>query len=133
MTASNRPPVPVLERVVRAALAAQGASVLGAVVASQYVQAPLFSYLTPFVVGVLTAAAAQAAAGGARSGPQAQRVRLIAIGYALLGVALGFVLEQSTSIVDSSTLLPYAAAVVGVLLWTLPPKARPAEDDPAPS
>ena len=124
-----RAPVPARERLVRGALAAQGAAVLGGVVAAEYVEAPLFSYLTPFVVGVLTAAAAQAAAGGARSGPDVSRIRVVAVVYALLGVALGFVLEQSTAITDRDTLVPYVAAVAGVVLWTLPPKARPAPED----
>lgn len=122
-------PVPERERLVRGALAAQGAAVLGGVVAAEYVEAPLFSYLTPFVVGVLTAAAAQSAAGGSRTGAFAMRVRLLAVVYALLGVALGFVLEKSTGILERETLLPYAAAVVGVVLWTLPPKARTAPED----
>lgn len=129
-TGPLRPVVSVAERLVRGALAAQGVAVLGAVVAAQYVQAPLFEYLTPFVVGILTAVAAQGASGAARTGPDASRIRLVSVVYALLGVALGFVLEKSTGTFDTSTLLPYAAAVVGVVLWTLPPKARPraAED-----
>lgn len=123
------PVVPVQERLVRAALAGQGAAVLGGVVAAEYVDAPLFSYLTPFVVGVLTAAAAQAASGAARTGPDVSRIRLVSVVYALLGVALGFVLEKSTGTFDTATLLPYAAAVAGVVLWTLPPKARPPVED----
>ena len=117
-----RPVVPPREQLVRAALAAQGAALLGGVVAAEYVEAPLFRYLTPFVVGVLTAAAAQSAAGAARSGAAAMRVRVLASVYALLGVALGFVLEKSTGILDVEALLPSAAALAGVVLWTLPPK-----------
>lgn len=41
---------------------------------------------------------------------------------AVLGVALGFALERSTDVLDPGALLPYAAALVGVVLWTLPPK-----------
>ncbi len=126
-----RPAVPLRERLVRGALAAQGAAVLGGVVAAEYVEAPLFSYLTPFVVGVLTAAAAQAASGASRTGTEVSRLRVVAAVYAVLGVALGFVLEKSTSTFDSSTLLPYAAAVVGVVLWTLPPKRAAARGDDA--
>jgi hypothetical protein len=125
----TRGPVTVQERLVRGALAAHAVAVLGGVVAAEYVDAPLFSYLTPFVVGVLTAAAAQAASGAARSGPDAMRIRLLAVVYALLGVALGFVLERSTGTLEGSTLLPYAATVVGVVLWTLPPKVRVAAED----
>ena len=116
------------ERLVRAALAAYGVALLGGVVAAQYVGAQLFAYLTPFVVGVLTGAAAQAAAGGARTGSDATRVRVLAVVYAVLGVALGFALERSQDAFDTSTLLPYAAAAVGVVLWTLPPKTRPARE-----
>lgn len=123
-----RPPDPT-ERLVRGTLAALGAAVLGGVVAAQYVGAELFAYLTPFVVGVLTGAAAQSASTSPRTGPEAMRVRGVAGIYALLGVALGFALEKSADAFDASTLLPYAAAVVGVVLWTLPPKARPREDE----
>lgn len=127
---TGRAQVPLREATVRAALAAQAAALLGGVVAAEYVDAQLFAYLTPFVVGVLTGAAAQSAAGGARAGPLAQRVRAVAGVYAVLGVALGFALERSKDALDSSTLLPYLAAVAGVVLWTLPPKPRPpAEDD----
>jgi hypothetical protein len=117
-----------LERLVRAALAAHVVAVLGGVVAAQYVGAQLFAYLTPFVVGVLTAAAAQAAAGGVRTGPLVQRVRGVALAYALLGVALGFAIERSQDVVSTGALIPYAAAVAGVVLWTLPPKQRPADE-----
>lgn len=122
--------VPLLEAAVRAALAAQAVALLGGVVAAEYVDAQLFAYLTPFVVGVLTGAAAQSASGGVRTGPVAARVRVVAGVYAVLGVALGFALERSKDVLDSSTLLPYLAAVAGVVLWTLPPKPRPpAADD----
>ena len=124
--ALRRPTDP--ERLVRAALAAHGVALLGGVVAAQYVGAQLFAYLTPFVVGVLTGAAAQSASGGARTGTVATRIRVVASVYAVLGVALGFALERSQDVVGASALLPYAAAVAGVVLWTLPPKARPAEE-----
>jgi len=117
-------PASVLERSVRGALAAFAVALVGGVVAAQYVGAELFAYLTPFVVGVLVAAAAQAASGGARTGPAVRRLRLVAGAYAVLGVALGFVLEQSEGVLAAASLLPYAAAVLGVLLWTLPPKRR---------
>ena len=122
--------VPLVEACVRAALAAQAVALLGGVVAAEYVDAQLFAYLTPFVVGVLTGAAAQSASGGVRTGPVASRVRVVAAVYAVLGVGLGFALERSKDALDPSTLLPYLAAVAGVVLWTLPPKPRPpAEED----
>jgi hypothetical protein len=116
--------VPPLERAVRAALAASVVAVVGGFVASQYVGAEAFAYLTPAVVGVLCGAAAQAAAGGPRRGRTATAVRAIACGYALLGVALGFVLEGSVGVLDPAALLPYAAAVGAAFLWTLPPRAE---------
>jgi len=124
-TELRAPGATALERLVRAALAGYGTALLGGVVAAQYVDAELFAYLTPFVVGVLTAAAAQSAAGAARSGPDASRVRGVAAVLAVLGVALGFALERSTDVLDQGALLPYAAALAGVVLWTLPPKSGP--------
>lgn len=117
------PAPPVLERLVRGALGATGAALLGGVVAAQYVGAELFGYLAPFVVGVLTAAAAQSAAGGVRTGPVASRLRVVAAVYAVLGVGLGFALERSEDALAGGTLVPYACALAGVVLWTLPPKA----------
>ena len=114
--------MPPLERVVRAALAATGVAVPGGLVAAQYVGAEVFAYLTPAVVGVLCGAAAQAAAAGPRRGRTAVVVRIVAAGYAVLGVALGFVLEGSVDVLDGATLLPYAAAGAGALLWTVPPR-----------
>jgi hypothetical protein len=111
------------ERLVRAALAATPVALLGGVVAAQYVGAELFAYLTPAVVGVLCGAAAQAAAGGARRGSVTLGVRVLACVYAVLGVALGFVLEASVDPLAAATLLPYACAVAGAVLWTVPPKA----------
>lgn len=111
-----------LESFVRAALASTAVALMGGVVAAQYVGAAVFAYLTPFVVGVLTGAAAQAAAGLPKTGPGANGVRLIAAVYAVLGVAFGFVLERSEGVLGAGSFLPYLAAVVGVILWTLPPK-----------
>ena len=123
--APSSPPASPVERLVRGALAAYGVALLGGVVAAQYVDAQLFAYLTPFVVGVLTAAAAQSASAAARTGREALQVRVLAGVYAVVGVALGFALEKSKDVLDASALVPYLAAVVGVVLWTLPPKARP--------
>ena len=113
----------------RGALAALGAAVLGGLVAAQYVDAELFAYLTPAVVGAGCGAAAQSAAGTVRGpdrgrGPTAQRVRAVAALCALLGVGLGFLLEGSRDPVSSSAALPAALAVGGALLWTAPPRAR---------
>jgi hypothetical protein len=123
-SAPAAPPAPPLERLVRAALAGLGAAVLGGLVAAQYVDAELFAYLTPAVVGAGCGAAAQAAAGGPRRGATADRVRVVAAGAGVLGVALGFLLEGSRDPVSAGALLPYGLAVLGAVLWTLPPKRR---------
>jgi hypothetical protein len=112
------------ERLVRGALGATPVALLGGLVAAQYVGAELFAYLTPVVVGVLCGAAAQAAAGGPRRGDVALGVRALACLYAVLGIGLGFVLEESVDPLATATLLPYACALVGAFLWTVPPKAR---------
>ncbi len=120
----SRALVPELERYVRAALASTAVALLGGVVAAQYVGSAVLAYLTPFVLGVLTGAAAQAAAGGAMTGPAAGRIRVLAGVYAVLGVAFGFVLERSEGVLATAALLPYLAAVGGVVLWTQPVKPR---------
>ena len=121
--------VALIERYVRAALAAYAVALLGGVVAAQYVGAAVFSYLTPFVVGVLTAAAAQAAAGLPRIGSPAALIRLLAGVFAVLGVAYGFVLERSADVLGAASVPPYVAAILGVVLWTLPPSSRRQKSD----
>lgn len=113
-----------LERLVRATLAALAAGFAGGAVAGQYVDAGLFAYLAPFVVGVLCGASAQAAAGGPRRGLTARAVRAAAAAVAVPAVALGFVLEGSRGVLTSATVLPYLAALAGALLWTVPPRER---------
>lgn len=118
-----------LERSVRAALASTAVALAGGVVCAQYVGSGLYGYVVPAVLGVLTGAAAQAAAPGPRTGAAALRVRAIAVAYAVLGVALGFVLERSQGALEAASLLPYACALAGVVLWTLPPRAGPPQQD----
>jgi hypothetical protein len=129
--------VPPREALVRAALAAYGAALLGGLVAAQYVDAELFALLTPAVVGAACGAAGQSASRVLRSpergrGPLSRAVRAVACVAALLGVGLGFVLERSTDPVSSSALLPCATAVVACLLWTAPPRRRPEEPEAGP-
>jgi hypothetical protein len=110
------------ERLVRGALAAFGTCLLGGLVAAQYVDAELFAYLTPFVVGVLCGAAAQAAAGGPRRGPTALRVRAVAALLAVLGVGLGLLLEGSHRPLSGAAVVPALLALAGAVLWTAPPR-----------
>ena len=120
------PPPSDLERLVRAALAAFGVSLLGGLVASEYVGASAFSYIGPFVVGVVCGAAATKAAATDGRGELGTRVRAIGALLGVLGVGFGFVVEQSLAPVsfDLDVLLPYVAAVAGAWLWTVPPRPR---------
>lgn len=119
------------ERQVRAALAASVAALAGGVVASEYVEAPYFAYLAPLLVGLLVAAAATRAAHTDGSGLIGGRVRVISIGYALVGAALGFLTQPGTPspFADfGGKALPYLCAVAGAVLWCLPPRrAAPLE------
>lgn len=131
-TPPGPPPPGDQERLVRAALAAFAVSLLGGLVASEYVEAGLFSYVGPFVVGVICGGAATKAGVTDGRGTTGTRIRAIAAGYAVLGVALGFVAEGSQSVLSLSTLLPYVCAAAGAILWTVPPRRRlPAEDQGA--
>lgn len=111
-----------LERLVRGTLAALGAAMVGGVVAAQYVDADLFAFLTPFVVGVVCGGSAQAAAGGSRRGTTALQLRAAAALCGVLGVGLGFLLEGSHDPLSAGAVAPYLAAVAGTVLWTIPPK-----------
>jgi hypothetical protein len=106
------------ERAVRGALAGTAAALPGGLVAAEYVGAPVFWLLAPLVLGVLCGAAVARAAG---AGPA---VRPVAVVYAVLGTAFGFLVEGSRAPLglDAQVLLPYAAAAAGGLLWTLPPR-----------
>src|SRR5438445_3008 len=56
------------------------------------------------------------------------RVRAIGAVLGVLGVGFGFLLEKSLDPVslDLHVLLPYVAAIAGTVLWTAPPRPRPA-------
>jgi hypothetical protein len=107
-------------------LAAYVAALVGGPVGSEYVGATVFEYLGPFVVGVVCGGAATRAAGTNGHGPVGRAVRWLAAGIAVLGVGLSFLLEQSKDPLSAGpdVLLPYAAAVAGALLWTMPPRRR---------
>lgn len=114
-----------LERLVRAALAAYGAAVAWGYVTSEYVGAEVFQYLSPAVLGVLAGGAATAAAGHPGPGVLSNRIRWVVGLCALLGTALGFVLEGTYGALSSSldVLVPYVIAVAAGWLWAAPPKA----------
>lgn len=113
------------ERLVRAALAANAAALVGGVVASEYVGAPYFAYLAPLIVGLLVAAAATRAARTDGTGVIGGRVRMLAVAYAVVGCALGFLFQPGTpsSFADlGDKVLPYLCAAAGAVLWCLPPR-----------
>ncbi len=113
------------EVVVRAALGATAVALPAGWVLSEYVSSPLLQYLAPVVVGVACAGAATWAARDPR-GPVRPWVRLVAVLYAVLGTALGFVLEGTYGVLsaDLDVLVPYAAAAGGAWLWSAPPRRR---------
>jgi len=123
--AAGPEPTP-LERLVRAALAGLGAAVLGGLVAAQYVDAELFAYLTPAVVGAGCGAAAQSASGSRGRDRTAGQVRGAGALAGVLGVGLGFLLEGSRAPLTAGAALSYLLAVAGAVVWTLPPRTASA-------
>ena len=95
-------------------------------VVAEYVQADLFEWLAPAVLGVLTGLAATSASNNPRDLFLARRVRLVSGIYALLGTAYGFVLEGTFGVLSTSTdvLVPYGIAIAAAWAWTTPPKRK---------
>jgi hypothetical protein len=124
---TTRPPGDA-ERLVRATLAAYAVALVGGPIGSEYVGATIFEYLGPFVVGVLCGAAATRAAHTDGRDRIGRAVRGVAAGLALCGVAFSFLLERSQDVLSAraAVLLAYLLAVAGALLWTMPPRHRPA-------
>ena len=119
--------LPGLEPYVRAALAGNLAAVLGGLVTSEYIGAPFFAFVAPFLVGVLCGGAALRSARTDGRGLVGGRIRVIGVGYALLGVGVGFKVVPGGGSAFSpvtSVVLPYLCAAVGAALWTMPPKRR---------
>ena len=116
-----------VEPYVRAALAGTFAAVLGGLVTSEYIGAPFFAFVAPFLVGVLCGGAALRSAQTDGRGVLGGRIRAIGVAYALLGVGVGFKVVPGGGSAFSpvtSVLLPYLCAVAGAVLWTMPPKRR---------
>ncbi len=109
----------------KATLAANAVAIAMGYVVAEYVQAELFAYLAPLVLGLLTGFAATSAAGNPR-GALARRVRAVCVVYSVLGTAFGFVLEGTYGALAASTdvLVPYLLAGGAAAAWTTPPKAR---------
>ncbi|MCU1600253.1 MAG: hypothetical protein JWO22_962 [Frankiales bacterium] len=113
----------LLELRVRGLVAAHLAATLWGFVVAEYVQADLFEYAAPAILGAVVGGATLSASGQPR-GTEGTRTRLVAALYALLGCAFGFVKEGTFTVFSTSTdvLIPYAVAVGACWLWTLPPK-----------
>lgn len=124
-TEASRRPASAGELVVRAVLAAHGAALVAGVVLAQYPGSPVFQYAAPAVGGAAVGAAATAAAGEPR-GPVLQRVRALAVVYAVLAAGFGFVLDGTYGVLDldQAVLIPYLVAGACAWLWTRPPKPR---------
>ncbi|MFN2538231.1 MAG: hypothetical protein ABR549_08770 [Mycobacteriales bacterium] len=111
------------ELLVRGALGANLMAVVWGFVEAEYVQAGVFQYLAPLVLGAFTGGVALSASGQPR-GRDGTRMRVIAVGYSLLGCGWGFVREGTFGAFSTSgdVLLPYLLAAAACWAWTLPPK-----------
>ena len=112
-----------LELLVRGVLGAELTAVVWGFVEAEYVQAGVFQFLAPLVLGAFTGGVALAAAGQPR-GADGTRMRVVAVVCALLGCAFGFVQEGTFTAFSTSqdVLVPYVLAASACWLWTLPPK-----------
>ena len=105
-----------VERYVRAALAGFFAAIAGGFVTSEYIGAPFFAFVAPFLVGVLCGGAVLRAADSDGRGTVGGRIRRIAVLYAVLGVALGFTVVPgggSAFFPVGEVLGPYLCAALG--------------------
>jgi hypothetical protein len=106
-----------------AGLLATPVVLLGGGIASEYVDAHLFSLAVPAVLGVVVGLATERGAGPARGLP----LRLLAVFYAVLGAAYGFWFEPGTGSPFhpvGRVLPPYLLAAAAAWLWTVPPRVR---------
>ena len=122
---SPRRPAPPAELLVRAVLSAHAVALVAGVVLAEYPGSPFFQYAAPAVGGAAVGAAATAGAGEPR-GAVLQRVRVVAVVYAVLATAFGFVLDGTYDVLDPqrAVLVPYLVAGLAAWLWTRPPKPR---------
>ena len=122
-------PGPGLEPYVRAALAGSFTAVLGGLVSSEYIGAPYFAFIAPFLVGVLCGVVMLRAAGTTGTGTRVGQVRALAAVYAVLGVGVGFKLVPGGGSALHPVLEvgpPYVCALLGAVLWTWPARPRSA-------
>lgn len=123
--AARRRPRPP-ELLVRGVLAAYATTVAWAYVTAEYVEASWLAYFAPALLGILCGWAALSAARNPRRGLLLQRVRVAAVVCSVLGIGLGFLLENpySRPPLELDVVLPYPIAAAAAWLWTAPPKPR---------
>jgi len=117
-------PAAALELLVRASLAAHAAAFVAGLVNSEYIGSDYFSYVAPAIAGIATGAAATAAA---PSRHVLRFVRIVAVAYGVLAVAIGLAVEGTydpVEVVELEVLVPYALAGAAAWLWTAPPRRK---------
>lgn len=109
----------------RAVLSAHAVALVAGVVLAEYPGSPFFQYAAPAVGGAAVGAASTGGAGEPR-GAVLQRVRVVAVVYAVLATAFGFVLDGTYGVLDAkrAVLVPYLVAGLAAWLWTRPPTPR---------
>lgn len=114
------------ELLVRGVLAAYATAVVWAYVTAEYVEASWLAYFAPALLGILCGWASLSAAGNPRKGLLLQRVRWAAVICAVLGIGLGFLLENpfERPPLHPDVVLPYPIAALATWLWTAPPRPK---------
>jgi len=119
----TRVPASRLELLVRGVVGANLTAIAWGFVEAEYVQASFFEYAAPAILGAFVGGVALTASGQPR-GEDGTRMRLVAVLYAVLGCAFGFVKEGTFGALSTSgdVVVPYLIAALACWLWTLPPK-----------
>jgi hypothetical protein len=109
-------------RVVAGVLVAGALGAIGGWIGTEYIGATGFAEIVPFLVGLLCASGAAAAAGTPGRGRVDLVLRLVGATCAVLGTALGYKLQPGggSALHPAHTVLPaYAAAVAGAAVSRL--------------
>ena len=109
----------------RAAIAVSLCCVPAGVIVSEYVGTKYFSWVTPGLTGVVLGWVAMLVSRVDLRSQAGLIVRVAAVVYAMLATGFGFRFVpggESPFHPFGRVALPYAAAVVGAWLWTMPPR-----------